>query len=134
VVARALVGAFPDDVDVLEREGEPTSLMDAWEGADAVWLVDAVSSDAAPGMISRIDAAAEAVPPAFACSSTHHFGLPEAVELARAVGRLPPRLVIFGIEGASFAAGETLSAEVQAAVEPVADAIRAEVLACTSMR
>jgi hydrogenase maturation protease len=131
-VTRTLAGTLPDDVDVLEREGEPTSLIDAWEDADAVWLVDAVSSDSVPGTISRIDGAAQTVPPGFARSSTHHFGLPEAVELARAIGRLPARLIIYGIEGANFAAGETLSPDVRAAVDPVADAIRAEVLACTS--
>ena len=38
-------------------------------------------------------------------ASTHHFGLAEAVELARAVGQLPERLVVFGIEGASFGRG-----------------------------
>jgi hydrogenase maturation protease len=39
------------------------------------------------------------------------------VELARALGRLPPRLVFFGIEGACFDAGETLTPAVAAAVE-----------------
>jgi hypothetical protein len=29
----------------------------------------------------------------------HHFGLAEAVELARVLDRLPPRLWIYGIEG-----------------------------------
>ena len=48
-VARRLRATLLDGVEVLEREGEPTSLLAAWEGADAVWLVDAVLSGAAPG-------------------------------------------------------------------------------------
>jgi hydrogenase maturation protease len=131
-VARALQGRLPNGVDVLEREGEPTSLMDAWKSGESVWLVDAVSSGAVPGTIHRVDASVEPLPAGFARSSTHHFGLPEAVELARALGRLPERLVVFGIEGASFDTGEALSPEVEAAGERVAEAIRKEVLACTS--
>ena len=119
---------LPDGVAVLEREGEPTSLLDAWDGADAVWLVDAVSSDAAPGTIHRIDVGSEALPAAFARTSTHHFGLPEAVELARAVGRLPQYLVVYGIEGKTFEVGESLTPPVAAAAATVAAAIRDEVV------
>ena len=130
-VARRLRGALPDCVSVLEREGEPTSLMDAWDGADAVWLVDAVSSGAGPGTLHRIDATARRLPDAFARTSTHHFGLPEAVELARSVGRLPPLLVVYGVEGKRFDVGESLTPEVAAAVQTVAAAIRGEVVAMT---
>jgi hydrogenase maturation protease len=129
VVARTLRRELPDRVTVIEREGEPTSLIDAWEGADGVWLVDAVSSDAAPGTVHRIDAIAQALPEAFARTSTHHFGLPEAVEMARSVGRLPRLLVVYGVEGETFEVGESLTPHVAAAVETVAAAIRDEVVA-----
>jgi Ni,Fe-hydrogenase maturation factor len=43
----------------------------------------------------------------------------EAVELARALKRLPPRLVVYGIEGRSFSAGVELSAEVEQAAAVV---------------
>ena len=125
-VARALTGTVPDGVDVLEREGEPTSLLAAWEGADAVWLVDAVSSGASPGTVHRVDATNEPLPAAFARTSTHHFGLPEAIELARAIDRLPARLVVYGVEGVRFDTGRELTREVAAAVPRVADAIRSE--------
>jgi len=49
------------------------------------------------------------------------------VELARALGRLPPRLIIYGIEGKSFEAGAGLSPEVQAAVEGVVERVLREV-------
>ena len=60
-------------------------------------------------------------------SSTHALGLAEAVELARSLGRLPQRVVVYGIEGESFAFGKGLSAAVAAA----ADRVTEEVLACT---
>ena len=116
---------------MLEHEGEPTSLIDAWEGAQAVWLVDAVSSGAAPGTIHRLDASDRELPREVFRTSTHHVGLAEAVELARALGRLPSRTVVYGIEGASFDVGDELSSVVAAVVDRVAAAVREEVAECT---
>jgi hydrogenase maturation protease len=130
--ARLLHGALPAGVEVLEREGEPSGLLDAFEGADAVWLVDAVSSGAAPGTVHRFDAAAGPLPAGQFATSTHHLGLDEAIELARALGRLPARLVVFGVAGARFDTGDVLTPEVEAGVARAAEAIREEVRACTS--
>jgi hydrogenase maturation protease len=127
-VARRLRGTLPG-VEVLEREGEPTALIEAWEGTDAVWLVDAVSSGAAPGTVHRLDAREHELPAELFRTSTHHLGLAEAVELARALGRLPPKMVVYGIEGAEFGAGDGLSPEVSAAAVRVAEAVREEVAA-----
>ena len=68
-------------------------------------LADAVASGAAPGAVHRFDAAAAALPASFAGASTHALGLAEAIELGRVLRRLPPRLVVLGIEGAGFATG-----------------------------
>jgi len=130
-VARRLQGTLPGAA-VVEREGEPAGLIDAWEGTDRLWLVDAVSSLAAPGTVHRIDIATEALPPDLFQASTHHLGLADAVELARALGRLPGHAVFYGIEGASFDVGEGLSEDVEQAVERVAQAIGEEVERCTS--
>ena len=112
---------------MLEREGEPTGLLDAWDGADALWLVDAVLSGAAPGTVHRLDASREELPAELFRASTHHLGLAEAVELARALGRLPSRVVFYGIEAASVDVGDELTPQVEAAVDRVADALRDEV-------
>jgi len=112
--------------EVREHEGEPTALVDTWSGADAIWLVDAVSSGAPPGTVHRLDASASALPAMLFRGSTHHVGLGEAVELARALGRLPARVVFYGIEGASFEAGDELTPEVASAVAAVAESVRAE--------
>jgi hydrogenase maturation protease len=55
--------------------------------------------------------------------STHAFGVAEAVEMDRALGGLPRRLTIYGIEGANFAAGEELTAEVESAARHVSSLI-----------
>ena len=51
--------------------------------------------------------------------SSHRFGVPEAVALARTLGRLPPRLIVIGITGADFGFGDELSPPVAAAADHV---------------
>ena len=123
-VARALTDI---DAAVVECEGEPVGLLDSWDGYDRAILVDATESGAEPGTVRRLPADEQPLPPELQRSSTHLLGVAEAVELARALGRLPARTVVYGIEGASFDTGAALSPEAAAAVEVVAAAIRREV-------
>jgi len=127
-VARALrEKRLPDGVRVMEHGGEGASLIEAWRGAEAVILIDAASSGAAPGAILRFDAAARPLPRhLLAASTTHAFGVAEAVELARALGRLPSRLLFYGVEGRDFGAGVGLSAEVAVAANEVAERVARE--------
>jgi hydrogenase maturation protease len=130
-VARHLRGTLPEGVSITEREGEPTALIDAWEGADALWVVDAVSSGSDAGTVHRLDAGERPLPPDPFRASTHHMSLAETVELARALGRLPAQTVVYGIEGGSFAIGQGLTPAVASAAAAVAAAVREEVAACT---
>ena len=84
----------------------------------------------APGTIHRLDASSHGAARAAdrGSSSTHAVGVGEAIELARALDRLPARVVVFGIEGRCFSAGEGLSPPVQAAVAGLAEAVLAEAL------
>jgi hydrogenase maturation protease len=50
-------------------------------------------------------------------ASTHGLGVAEAVALGDALGRLPRRLIIIGIEGRRFEVGADLSPEVARAVD-----------------
>jgi hydrogenase maturation protease len=56
----------------------------------------------------------------------HAVGVAEAIELARCLGRLPARVVVFGVEGDCFETGSSLGVNVRAAIEPLAAAVRAE--------
>jgi hydrogenase maturation protease len=114
-------------VAAMEQEGEPVALLEAFAGLDAVVLVDAVRSGAVPGTVHRVDASVQPLPARlFGSPSTHAVGVGEAVELARALDRLPSRVLVFGLEGERFEAGTSLSAAVEAAVEPLVDTILAE--------
>ena len=126
VVARRLREAAPESVRVLEESGEGAALIESWQGADAVILIDAVHSGAKPGTIHRFDAHAQPIAKKFFRFSTHAFGLAEAVELARALGRLPPRLIVYGVEGKSFEAGVGLSPEVEEAAQEVTERVLGE--------
>src|ERR1035438_6156854 len=128
-VARRLRALFPADVTILEESGEGTALMETWQGAAWVTLVDAVRSGASPGTIHRLDARAAPLPMGFFHYSTHAFSVAEAVELARSLDQLPAHLVVYGIEGANFAAGTELSPEVERAVEAVVGRLAKEVRA-----
>ena len=65
MVARRLRETLPESVEVLEREGEPTGLIETWADAGALWLVDAVSSGAEPGTVHRVDASHGDLPERF---------------------------------------------------------------------
>lgn len=108
-----------------EHSGEGAGLIDAWSGAADVVVIDATQSGAEPGTIVRLDAIGAALPRDLFRYSSHLFGLAEAVETARALGRLPDRLVIWGIEGAAFGFGDALSPAVADAAAEVARRVAA---------
>lgn len=126
LAARRAAQLLPAGVSVLEEEGEPTLLLGRWRAAESVVLIDAVTSGARPGTVHPIDAAAGPVPSKLFAVSTHAMSLAEAIELARALGALPPRIVVYGIEGENFEAGTALSPQVAAAVEEAARLVTAE--------
>ena len=126
-VAGRLRGRMPAGVELVECVQEPSRLIDACEGASVAVIVDAVASGAVPGTLHRFDASTDPVPARLFRSSTHAFGVGEAIELARALGRLPARVIVYGIEGEAFGAGEGLTTPVAAAVERAADAVLTDV-------
>jgi hydrogenase maturation protease len=129
-VVERLRGRMPDGVEVLGVEQEPTRLMEAWDSADSVVVVDAVASGGDPGELHRFDASADALPARLFRSSTHAFGVGDAIEIARALGTLPGHVLVYGIEGATFDARAGLSPQVEEAVVTLADAVLEEL--CTS--
>jgi hydrogenase maturation protease len=111
-VARKIREINLPGVEVLEAGGAAGHLMELWQGSALAMLIDAMHSGAPPGTVRRFDAVRKPLPAQyFPSHSTHAFGVMEAVELARTLGQLPPCLIVYGIEGASFEAGAGLSRE-----------------------
>ncbi len=108
-------------------EGDPLAMIESWDLADDVIIVDAVVTGAAAGMVQCWDEPARTNWLA-GSSSTHGLGVGEAIRLAEILGRIPRRLRIYGIEGKQFQAGLGVSLEVEQAVQDVARQIAFEVI------
>jgi hydrogenase maturation protease len=120
LVVRELASRLPAAIDVIECRGDQTRLLEAWRGATVVVVVDAMQTGLGAGTIHVLDPASAPLldNPAL---SNHGFGLAAAIELGRALGNLPERLVILGIEGADFETGALLSSEVRDGVSRAVD-------------
>lgn len=125
-VANALDGRLPPDAALATRSGDMLSLIEDWKGFDALVCVDAAAQMTGPGTLHRIDLAERDLPGGLGAVSSHAFGLGEAVALARTLGLAPPAIIVYALEGESFESGATMSANVAAAVAPVAEQILIE--------
>jgi hydrogenase maturation protease len=132
VVTRAVERLGLPGVRVVEHE-DPTLLIDLWAEHDPVVVVDAVNSGGVPGTVHRlrVGAGEETLLPsgwqATGRGGTHAFGLGTAVELARALGRLPEHLLVVGVEAAGVEHGTGLSEPVRRAVDDALSAVLEEV-------
>jgi hydrogenase maturation protease len=133
VLAR-LAGLAPPGVDLVASDGEPANMLEAWDGAPVVIVVDAVQAGAAPpGTLHRLvvtspDAlpGAEPVPEDTGMSGSHQLGLGSAIGLAEALGRLPARLIVHGIQGGDFTLGTGLTRPVAGAIDDLVVAVVAD--------
>jgi hydrogenase maturation protease len=122
-VAETARPRVPPGVEVRVLAEDATTLVEWWAGAELVVLVDAMRSAQPPGGVTRLDLlepghGAVAVG-AGVLRSSHAFGVAEALALGRALGRLPARLIAYGIEGADFGVGAPMTPAVTAAVDKV---------------
>ena len=121
LVSDALTGTpFNALIDIKRLSGEGAELMDEWQGYEAVYIADASQIFGNPGKVTRIDASTTPLQQDYFHYSSHNFSLAEAVELARHLDRLPPKLIVFAIEGLNFGFGVELSYEVQVSCMNVA--------------
>ena len=119
VVVQRLAARNDCAFELRECTGEATSLMSAWTGFDDVVLVDACRGAGPPGSVHRIDADDVDRVARLQHASTHSLGVAAAIGLARALGTLPSRLVIYAIEARHSREGEGLSPAVDRAVDQV---------------
>lgn len=119
----ALRGRLPEEIELIETDGEPAVLLKLLAQASEACLIDASVSGALPGTVARFDVAGHPLPALAAPASTHGLGLSEALELARALGVLPGRCVVYAIEGLDYEPGAPLTEPVLAAISAVAERI-----------
>ena len=106
--------------------GDALELLELWQGASAAVVVDGVRSNSPPGTIHRLDASSGPLPETLRGASTHSFGVAGAIELARALWRLPESVIVYGVEGCRFGREPGLSPAVAAAIEPLTRSVLEE--------
>ena len=112
----------PDGAHVFDGGTLGLALLPYLEDADAVILVDAVRSDAAPGTFVRLDG--DEVPPAVAMRlSPHQVGVADLLDGARWLDRYPRRLVLLGLVPASMELAVGLSPAVRPALPDLVERI-----------
>ena len=109
-------------IDISVSAADPSRLLDEWAGAGRVVIIDAVVDGSEPGTVSVIDAGAGEIPPDAGSVSSHGMGVAAAVDLGRALERLPEELVVVGVSARSFD-GTGLTEEVAAAIPGAVDAV-----------
>ncbi len=114
-------------VTVETQSGEGAALIDCWQSHDRVYLIDASAPNGSPGEIHRIEAHKEPITTELFHTSSHAFGVLDAIELSRALDTLPEEFIVYGVEGSSFEEGAELSEEIEAAADLVVGEVLREV-------
>lgn len=121
--ARMLAAAPLPGVHIVQLE-EPLDLLDVWTGVDEALVIDAVCSSAAPGTVVVVDVSRAKRAADIFGASTHALGVVEAIELARALGRCPAQLRLYGIHATCFDEGAELTPPVRRAARRLAAQLR----------
>jgi hydrogenase maturation protease len=130
VQAARRLAALPGlEADVVEAGLDGLGMLDWMRGRRAVILIDAVRGGGPPGTIRRLDASAAPLGPPLFPHSTHAFSAADAVELARALGILPPIVIVYGLEIGSAEPGGALSLDVARALPGLVARAAADVAA-----
>lgn len=119
-VVADLAARLPQRCKVMACSGDVLSLVNEWRQWDAVVCVDAAEPDGRPGRIRRFDLAVTRLPVLRSSVSSHAVGLSEAIALAKALHCLPPRVIVYAVEGSQFGLGAGLSPKVERAIARVA--------------
>lgn len=127
LVAKELSGLLPTGIAVTWPGGDVVSLIAAWSGFDAVILIDAAAPATTPGRIHRFDLARTELPRGLNYASSHALSVADVIGLARVLRQAPQDIIVYAVEGASFACGAPMTPEVAAAAAEVTGRVVAEV-------
>ena len=120
-----LAAAVETAEQALRMDGRYARELASWASPPGSTRRDGVPrAPASPGTIHRLTASQ--LETSGIATSSHGFGLPDALRLGRALERLPRRMVILAVEGADTASGSGLSEAVAAAVPHAVAAVVAE--------
>lgn len=133
LVARQLHAYSSAHVSILEGGLTGLNLLQDMEGTGTLILIDAVHSHAKAGTIVRFTLPQDLekigkLAWGTSASSTHSFGLAEALTLAHTLEELPQYTILYGIELGHIQKGRALSPTVSKAMTSVVNRIAVEEL------
>jgi hydrogenase maturation protease len=110
--------------DAIVHTGGTLDLIGIWAETERVIVVDAILSGVTPGTVRAWNGNNAVFKRKVFRSSTHGFGLADAMELSRTLNHLPKVLTIYGIEAAQFLPGNPPSRAVLAGVNLAVEKIQ----------
>ncbi len=116
-----LIERLPCRTSIIALDRPGVGLLQHLTGVDLLVLVDAMHSGAPPGTIHRIENL-QCIEPDRSVSS-HGMGVASALELGRALGALPPSVIVYAIECDSMMADSGPTGLVVAAASALAGTI-----------
>jgi len=119
---------IPQQVDLLDGGTAGLDTLLLFDGYRRVIIIDAAEMGLPPGQWRRFtpDTAVLAQNENAFAGTLHSAGLAEALALAKALRALPPELIIYGIQPQQLTWREGLSAEIEAALPGLVQAVRDE--------
>lgn len=108
---------------VIEQQDRPgLGLIELMQGAEEVWIVDAMVSGGVPGTIHTL--ASDMFDDEDLYFSSHEMGVIQALQLAKALDMLPAQVTVYAIE----INPEELSSQVAVAIDRLAGLLNARLL------
>ena len=117
---------LPHNVDVVDGGTQGLGLINLMENRQRVILVDAVDIGQAPGDFVRFTLDEVLLPGSDQHLSIHAAGLRDALLLAQTLNKLPPEVIIYGVQPKQFAWDTGLSPEVEASLPGLVAAVLVE--------
>ena len=115
----------PDDVSFVDGGTLGLALLPTLESADAVWIVDAVAADAAPGTLVALEG--EAVEPALRERlSPHQIGVADLLDALHWRDTWPSSLRVLGLVPERIGLGIGLSSHVERGVDGLVATVASE--------
>lgn len=122
---RATERPLPPGTRLAVCDPDPARLIRLWENTElAVVLEPAHARPSHPGRIYRLELDSAAL---WRAGTMRPHGLGEAVNVGRALGRLPGRLVAYAVDGADTSLGRGISGPVAATVGQLVTCAEAEI-------
>lgn len=122
-VIDGLEKSLSSSVKLLKLRGDIAELIDIFANYQTVYLVDACRSNEEQEDWRRLDVQKESIKDENPQTSTHGFGITQAISLAKNLDKLPDKLILYAINGNQYSISDVISPSVYASVNSVIKAI-----------